>query len=135
MKTTLAKKNRKTNVPKPAVLFLPLTATILASFLGGAKTVSAACDSSQWKYCNPLEGTIGTLTEAGTKSAQALLGLIGTIALLFLIIAGLTYMTAAGDEAKIKSAKGIITGTIAGLGIALIAYSLLVTVSEIMGVK
>ena len=135
MKKTLAKKIGKINTPKLSVLFLPLTATILASLLGGARTVSAACDSASWKYCNPLEGTIGTLTEAGTKSAQALLGLIGTIALLFLVIAGLTYMTAAGDTAKLENAKKIVTGTIAGLGIALIAYSLLVTVSEIMGVK
>lgn len=110
-------------------------ATILLSFLLLADSASAACESSTWKYCNPLEGTVGSLVEAATKMTQALLGLIGTIALLFLVYAGIVYMTAAGDDSKIKSAKNIITGTVAGLGIALIAYSLLVTLSEIMGVR
>lgn len=108
---------------------------VLVSILSIAGTTHAECDPTSWKYCNPLEGTISNLTEAGVKSIQALLGMIGTIALLLLIIAGLTYMTAAGDEAKMKKAKSIVSGTVIGLGIALIAYSLLVTLSEIMGVR
>ncbi|MFA6897618.1 MAG: pilin [Patescibacteria group bacterium] len=135
MKTTLKKDVSRTNISRPTVLFLPFIATALASFFGEARTASAVCDPSSWKFCNPLEGTIESLTEAGTKSIQALLGLIGTIALLFLIVAGITYITAAGEEEKIKNAKKMITGTIIGLGITLIAYSLLVTVSEILGVK
>lgn len=133
MKTMLAKKISKSSIPKPAVLFLPLTA--LAALLSEVRTASAECDTTSWKYCNPLEGTISTLAEAGTKTIQTLLGLIGTIALLLLIIAGLTYMTAAGDEAKVKQAKSIVTGTLVGLGIALIAFSLLQTLEEIMKVK
>jgi hypothetical protein len=105
----------------------------------GATTTSTAsdgeCDPSKWHYCNPLRGTVESLSEAGIKSIQALLGLIGTIALLLLVIAGVVYITAAGNEEKIKQAKKIITGTIIGLGIALVAYSLLVTVSEILEVK
>lgn len=100
-----------------------------------ASTASGDCDPHSWKYCNPLRGTIESLSEAGVKSIQALLGLIGTIALLLLIIAGIVYITAAGNEEKIKQAKKIITGTIIGLGIALVAYSLLVTVSEILEVR
>lgn len=89
-------------------------------------------DTNAWKYANPLMGTIDSLVDFGTKSAQTLLGLIGTIALLFLIIAGLRYITAAGQEESIKSAKRIITGTIIGLGIALIAFSLLQTVLKML---
>lgn len=100
-----------------------------------AATSTADCDPNSWHYCNPLRGTIESLSEAGIKSIQALLGLIGTIALLLLIIAGIIYITAAGNEEKIKQAKKIITGTIIGLGIALVAYSLLLTVSEILEVR
>lgn len=96
---------------------------------------NSRCDTNAWLYCNPLAGTIETLMEAGTKSAQALLGLIGTIALLFLIIAGISYMTAAGDEEKIKNAKRIITGTIIGLGIALVSFSLLQAILDILDNK
>lgn len=92
----------------------------------------ARCDTNSWIFCNPLAGTIENLMEAGTKSVQALLGLIGTIALLFLVIAGVSYMTAAGDEEKIKNAKRIITGTIIGLGIALISFSLLQAILDMM---
>lgn len=100
-----------------------------------ASASADGCDPHSWHYCNPLRGTVESLSEAGIKSIQALLGLIGTIALLLLIIAGIMYITAAGNEEKIKQAKKIITGTIIGLGIALVAYSLLVTVSEILEVK
>ncbi|MFA7169241.1 MAG: hypothetical protein WC178_00065 [Candidatus Paceibacterota bacterium] len=92
----------------------------------------ARCDTNSWIFCNPLAGTIESLTEAGTKSVQALLGLIGTIALLFLVIAGATYMTAAGDEEKIKNAKKIITGTVIGLGIALVSFSLLQAILDML---
>lgn len=112
-----------------------MNSAIFVFFFSIARTASAECDPTSWKYCNPLEGTISNLVEAGVKSIQALLGMIGTIALLLLIIAGLTYMTAAGDEAKMTKAKSIVSGTVIGLGIALIAYSLLVTLSEIMGVQ
>jgi len=117
-----------------------------ASFLGASclsallsampqAALAARCDPSSWKFCNPLEGTIENFTEFGTKSVQALLGLIGTVALFLLVVAGIMYMTAAGEEEKIKNAKKIVTGTVIGLAIALIAYSLLVTLSEIMGVR
>ncbi len=100
-----------------------------------APAANSDADPNNWHYSNPLAGTVESLSEAGVKFIQAILGLIGTIALLLLIIAGVVYITAAGNEEKIKQAKKIVTGTIIGLGIALIAYSLLITLSEIMQVK
>ena len=61
-----------------------------------------------------------------------LLGLVGSIALLFLIIAGVMYMTAGGSEEKITTAKRILTGAIIGLGIVLLAYSLLAEINKIL---
>lgn len=90
------------------------------------------CNTNGWFFCNPLAGTVDSLTDAGKKSIQAILGLIGTIALFFLIYAGVTYITAAGQEEKVKNAKKMITGTIIGLGIALLAFSLLQTVLKIL---
>jgi len=54
-----------------------------------------------------------------------ILGLIGSVALLLIIIAGIMYMTAAGVEEKITSAKRILTGSVIGLGITLLSFSLL----------
>ena len=61
-----------------------------------------------------------------------LLRLVGSIALLFLIIAGVMYMTAGGSEEKITTAKRILTGAIIGLGIVLLAYSLLAEINKIL---
>ncbi|MDD3190191.1 MAG: hypothetical protein PHI66_00655 [Candidatus Pacebacteria bacterium] len=92
----------------------------------------AVCATDSWFFCNTLAGTVDNIVDAGETMIQAILGLIGTIALLFLIIAGIMYMTAAGEEEKIKSAKKIITGAIIGLGISLLAFSLLQTIIGIL---
>lgn len=113
---------------------LPSVIAFMTTPLYAAETPVAGCNPSSWKYC-PVLPEIDSLIEFGQVSIQALLGLIGPIALLLLIASGIMYMTAAGNEEKIRRAKMIITGTVAGLGIALIAYSLLVTLSEIMGIR
>jgi len=92
----------------------------------------AVCATDSWFFCNTLAGTVDNIVDAGETMIQAILGLIGTIALLFLIIAGIMYMTAAGDEEKIKSAKRVITGAIIGLGISLLAFSLLQAIIGIL---
>lgn len=108
---------------------------MLLPFFSAPTALAARCDVSAWKYCPVLEGAIDSFEDFGIKSTQALLGLLGTVALILLVIAGMMYMTAAGNELRIATAKKIITGTIVGTGIALIAYSLLVTLADIMGVK
>lgn len=114
----------------PATPTTPTTPTTPAAPTTPA-TGTSASPATGGSYVNPLPG-IHTLTEAATVMIQAILGLIGTIALLFLIIAGIIYITAAGEEEKIKKAKGIITGTIVGLGIALLAFSFLQVIVEIL---
>ena len=61
-----------------------------------------------------------------------ILGLIGSVALLLIIIAGIMYMTAAGVEEKITSSKRILTGAVIGLGIALLAFSLLQVIMSVL---
>ncbi len=52
------------------------------------------------------------------------LGFIGVIFLILTIYAGITWMTAGGNEEKIKKAKQLITNSVIGLIIVLAAYSL-----------
>jgi hypothetical protein len=42
------------------------------------------------------------------------------------------YMTSAGNEEKIASSKKILTGAVIGLGIALLAFSLLQVVLSVL---
>ncbi|MFH1536315.1 MAG: MopE-related protein [Patescibacteria group bacterium] len=92
----------------------------------------SACDNKVWFFCNPLRGTIEDIFQAGETLIGYILGLIGSIALLLIIIAGVMYMTSMGNEEKITKSKKIITGAVIGLAIALLSYSLLQLVLSIL---
>ena len=93
---------------------------------------TSACDPHAGSVCNPLRGTIETLVQGGETFVQYLLGLIGSIALLLIIISGAMYMTSAGSEERIASSKKILVGAVVGLGIALLAYSLLEVIIKVL---
>ncbi len=93
---------------------------------------TSACDPNASFFCNPLRQSVETLVEGGEKMIGYILGLIGSVALLLVIIAGIMYMTSAGSEEKIASSKKILTGAVIGLGIALLAFSLLQVVLSVL---
>jgi len=64
------------------------------------------------------------------------LAIVGVIAMLFIIIGGIRYMTAAGNEAGITEAKGQITSAILGLVLVLTSWLILHTVNpELVSLK
>jgi hypothetical protein len=99
----------------------------------GSTSTGIPCGLGTGELCNPLTGW-STIPDIAEGMLNYLLGLVGSIALLFLIIAGVMYMTAAGNEERITSAKKILTGALIGLAIVLLAYSLLVEIRNILGV-
>lgn len=122
----------------------PACAALGAACASGSDCCSGVCDKGNTNtcieprcnpkdpfYCNPIP-PINTLTQAGETLIAYILGLIGSIALLFIIIAGLMYMTSAGSEERIANSKRILTGAVIGLGIALLAYSLLQVIITIL---
>ena len=94
---------------------------------------TSACDPNAWFFCNPLRGSVETIVQAGETLLGYILGLIGSIALLFIIIAGMMYMTSAGNEERISSSKKILNGAVIGLMIALLAYGLLHVIMTVLG--
>jgi len=88
------------------------------------------CSVASWIYCNPLSD-IETIFQAAEASSIYIFGLIASVALLFLAISGVMYITSTGSEERISSSKRILTGTIIGLGIALLAYGLIRTIVAI----
>lgn len=66
---------------------------------------------------NTLTNTIGQLI-------SVLLGFLGVIFLILIIYAGLLWMTAAGNEDKVKKAQGILMSSVIGLIILLSAYAI-----------
>jgi len=75
----------------------------------------------QWKDNTTGETSLATIAK---NILTALLSISGTIAIIFLVIGGLTYITAYGDEKRIESGKKIITYAI--IGIALIMGALVI---------
>ncbi len=55
---------------------------------------------------------------------KILLGLLGVIAVIFVVVGGFQWMTAGGNEEKIKGAKRVIGQGIVGLVIVLAAYAI-----------
>jgi len=75
---------------------------------------------------NNLESGVGSII-------AAILGLLGTIFLVLTIYAGILWMTANGEEAKIDKAKQIISAAVIGLAIVLSAYTITYFVGNKLG--
>ena len=73
----------------------------------------------------PFEGTsTGTLIQAITNIVNALLTLAAVIAAIFVIIGGVRYITAQGDEDAVAAAKNTVIYAV--IGIVVIAFSAVV---------
>lgn len=70
--------------------------------------------------CTPED--IGYLA---SSVAQTALALVGTISLLFLVIAGITYITSGGNPEKIEKAKSGIFYSIIGLILSILSYAII----------
>lgn len=62
-----------------------------------------------------------------------LIGIVGGLAIIFLIIGGIRYILARGDEKAAKGAKDQITAAIIGLVVALLAVVIVSIVGTILG--
>ena len=63
-----------------------------------------------------------------------LIPLSGSIAVIFLIWAGIKYITAAGDKEKIESAKHTLTYALIGLLLVAFAFAIIRLIASLTGV-
>lgn len=78
---------------------------------------------------NDLPTTVELSTTKGLKDAVAsivniVLSIMGLIFFVLFVVAGFKWMTAAGNEEAIESAKNIITAAVIGLIITLLAWGI-----------
>jgi TRAP-type C4-dicarboxylate transport system permease small subunit len=66
------------------------------------------------------------------KVLEIALSLIGAISALFIIIGGFKYVAARGNEEQQEAAKKTLTGAVIGLVFALLAFSIVRIISEII---
>jgi len=82
---------------------------------------------------NPTLGTtfgLGTadLEQTVINIVQWALGLLALVAVVMIIIGGFKWITAAGNEEKIESAKKLISAAVIGLIIVLLAWAIVIFV-------
>ncbi len=99
-------------------------------FVANAISAQAACGPAIGVPCNPIASS--TLSEAVVTVTLYLLTLIGLVALLFIVFAGVKYILSAGNEEKMKSAKDSFSSAVIGLAIALLAYGILSVINYIL---
>lgn len=81
-------------------------------------------------YRSPLNYcTIQELLEASTGW---ILGLVSSIIILILIIGGIMYVSSAGNEERIRTAKNVIYYAVIGLAIILLSYSMIAEIKIIL---
>src|SRR3989338_1774009 len=73
-----------------------------------------------------------TLVDLITRFLKIALWFLGFIALIFVVYGGFRYLTAGGDEEKVKSGKAIITNALIGLVIIVLAYALVAIVYNLV---
>ncbi len=69
-------------------------------------------------------GSVGTLPDAITSILNAIILVSGLIAVIFIIVGGINYMTSSGDAAKVKKAKDTILYSVIGLIICVLAFAI-----------
>ncbi len=108
---------------------------MLAAFIVSSFSYVQFCQASTKVDLNDQLNTAGTkgwgtpanptsMTQIVQYVISAFLGLLGIIFLVLIIYAGYSWMTAQGDEEKVKVAKDTLTRAIIGLIIIIAAYSI-----------
>lgn len=80
---------------------------------------------------NPLE--LDTVEEVLDSVLGSLQAIIAILSIIFIVIGGILYMTAAGDEGRVRTAKGAITAAMVGLALGIGAPSFLKQIGEVLG--
>ena len=75
----------------------------------------------------------GPLYDVLNRLLNYLLGIVGILAVVGFVIAGIMYITAAGDEDRVDLAKKMLTYSIVGISIALLGLVIVVAINYIIG--
>jgi len=109
------------SVTLTTVMLSALAAPVAADVVSNIKTgLEAAAGPSGYKSGN----NDANLTKIAGGLIKEALGLLGIVLLAILIWAGFLWMTAQGEEAKVKKAKDMIFQAVVGLVIIVAAYAI-----------
>jgi len=93
--------------------------------------VPAAGSIGTVSFSNPL--AFDTVQGATETFINAFQGIIVWLALIFLVLGGILYITSAGNSKSVEKAKGMITAAMIGLAIGIAAPSFLKEIGNVLG--
>lgn len=71
----------------------------------------------------------------GVRATQIILGLVGSLALLFFVYGGVMFLISAGNSEQVQKAKGIVVNAVIGLIIVFMSWIIIQFTMEALGVK
>lgn len=83
------------------------------------------------EYCGDYE--LDDFINIFVKVAQWILGIVGSLALLFFIYGGVLFLISGGSSEKVSKAKEIIVGAVLGIVIVLTSYMIISFVLKALG--
>lgn len=83
---------------------------------------------------NDISG-IDNIVKVIQNAVRFILLIAFVLAFIFLLIGGIRWITAGGDEKAVSGARGMITAALIGLVIVLVSYALIILVETFFGVK
>ncbi len=118
---------------KLILLILPMLFTFLVAFPVIAASTN---NTSVVSLNNPLAAAgVTTPQQLIGKVISAILGVIGSVALLMFVYGGFVWMTAAGNEKKVSQGRDVLMWAAIGLVIIFISYAAVkFLIGEVIGV-
>ncbi len=102
---------------KKLIIAVASLAVMALPFVASAVTVDSALGTTLGLGTADLEATV-------IKIIQWVLGFLGLIAVVIILYGGFVWMTAAGNEDKVSTAKKIIGAAVVGLIVILLAWAI-----------
>lgn len=113
----------KTLLKKAGIAFLLMSVgLVIFNILPGAAIASLGVDQSELP--SALAGTSGDLKEVIRSIINTILGLLGFVAVIFVIYAGILYVTDGGGGENLEKAKNIIKNAIIGIVIIIASFAI-----------
>lgn len=112
---------------------------ILAAMIGFALAIAApsflkeiytALGTKDDSGVNPPDGL--PLSQIALNILDVLLSFVGILAVIMLVVGGIMYMVAAGDETRAETAKKIVTYAVIGLGVAITSLIIVKAISGLV---
>lgn len=112
-----------------------LTIAYALTYTSGVALAAAAVSIPTWGTKRPPSNVQTDIIQAIMNVTNFILGFIAMIATLVIIYGGVQYLTAAGNEDSVATAKKTISYGIIGMVIAGLAYAMVIVVSTVILTK